>query len=335
MAAQNLNPPPAVNPPPLLQIPQRQVVIDTEHSDSLIINPRCFKVVIMQCTASVHHGVASVTLDQREMPWFHLPDSFIMSVVAAASNCPIQHLILKHHSLSDLPLNFSSPIAELPTSLSTLDLSHNCFSSLPAVVCDLVNLRELYLNNNSISQCLNSFARLKHLKALYLQNNCLKELPTGMHGLQSLEYLNIEHNELVALSSEISQLSNLKVLYANSNKIEYLPDTINELSNLQELYLSQNQLKILPEKLNGLTSLSQLQLANNRLNYLPLSFVDLKNLKSFTVSGNSLEFPPISACRAGVKGLMAFMKSNYPESCRVESERSDSGDDTPFEDIED
>ncbi len=333
MAAQN------VPPLPLLQIPHRQPMMATEQSgldSNFFVDPRCFKVVIMQCTASVHNGVASVTLDQR-IPLFHLPDSFVLSAAAAASNCPIQQLILRHHSLSDLPRSFSSPSTELPTSLSTLDLSHNCFSSLPAVVCDLVNLRELYLNNNSISLLSNSFSGLKHLKSLYLQNNCLKELPTGMDGLQSLEYLNIEHNELVTISSEISQLSNLKVLYANSNKIEYLPSSINELSNLQELYLSQNQLKMLPKKLDGLTSLSQLLLANNRLSHLPLSFVDLTNLKSFTVSGNCLKFPPLSACRAGVESLKAFMRSNYPASCNsLESEQlSDSGEETPFEDIED
>ncbi len=337
MAAQNPNPAP-MNGPPMLHIPPRQFVMNLErsdtHSDSFV-DPSFFKVVIMQCTASIHTGTASVILERRGMPWFLLPDCFVASAIAASSDCPIQQLILKHHSLSNLPLNFSSPATMLPTSLSTLDLSNNCFVSVPIVVCDLVNLQELYLSNNGIVSLPNAFSSLKHLKALYLQNNYLKKLSIGVCGLQSLVYLNVEHNELTTLSSEVSQLTNLKVLHASCNKMEYLPDSINDLSNLQELYLSQNQLKMLPDKLDGLSSLSQLQLANNQLDCLPLSFVDLKSLKSFTVSGNSLKFPPLSACRAGVEHLKTFMRSNCSSSHYCEPEHSDSGEDTPFEDIDD
>ena len=349
MAAQNANPP-QINPPPVLHIPPRQPIqANPDQSSSQpdsFVDPNCFKVVIMQCTASLHSGAASVTLDRQRRQWSSLPNTFVTSALSAASNCPIQRFILKHHKLDTLPSNFSSSTVMLPTTLITLDLSHNCFVSVPAVICNLVNLQELYLNNNKIVSIPNKLSDLVHLQSLHLQNNQLRHLPIGVCGLVSMKCLNIEQNELKTLPSEISQLINLEILHASLNELEYLPDSLTSLTNLQELHLSQNQLSDLPNKLDGLTSLCQLHLASNKLVFLPLSFVNLKSLKSFTISGNSLKFPPLSACRNGVEHLRAFMMSKYQseqwnskeDSCSVCNNLyfdSDSGEDTPFEEMGD
>lgn len=358
MAAQNVNHQnqAQLNPPPMLQIPPRPhmpgvqqqppnpgVPLALPPDGDVLIDPSCFKVVIMQCTASVHRGAASVTLDRQGGPWPFLPKVFVSSALSASSTCPIQHLILKHHNLDRLPANFSSPNTMLPSSLTTLDLSNNCFVSVPSVLCELTNLHELFLNNNKISSIPGDFSALIHLEVLNLQHNQLKELPVGVCSLSSIKILNLEHNQLETFSDEISQMKTLRVLYASFNKIEHLPISITELSNLEELYLTENQLQRLPDHLDGLSSLCQLHLANNKLSFLPLSFPNLKNLKSFTVSGNNLKFPPLSACRNGVDSLKSFMMSKY-QSARGDSRDgvstnlyfdSDSGDETPFEDIDD
>ena len=365
MAEQNMNPQnQAQYPPPMLQIPPRPhmpgiqqqppnpeaplalPLEDTSNDGDAPIDPSCFKVVIMQCTASVHRGSASVTLDRQRGPWSFLPKVFVSSALSASSTCPIQHLILKHHHLDRLPANFSSPNTMLPSSLTTLDLSNNCFVSVPSVLCELTNLQELFLNNNKILSIPGDISALIHLKVLCLQHNQLKELPVGVCAMSSIKILNLEHNQLVSFCSEISQMKTLRVLYASFNKIEFLPVSIAELSNLEELYLTENQLLRLPNHLDGLSSLCQLHLANNKLSFLPLSFVNLKNLKAFTVSGNSLKFPPLSACRNGVDSLKSFMMSKYQSErwnskddswsvCNNLYFDSDSGDETPFEDIDD
>lgn len=360
MAAQNVNVPNQVqlNPLPMLQIPprphgpgvQRQLPnslsLPQEYTPSdsdTLIDPISFKVVIMQCTAALHQGVASVTLDRQQGPWTFLPKVFVSSAVSASSSCPIQHLILKHHHLDQLPDNFSSPATMLPSSLTILDLSNNCFVSVPKVVCTLTSLSELHLNNNKIT-FIPDLSSLIHLQVLQLQYNHLEELPVGVCGLPSLRQLNVEHNQIATFPEEVGQLTTLQVLYASFNKIKCLPISMTKLSNLEELYLTQNQLERLPDRLDGWSSLCQLHIANNKLVFLPLSFINLKNLKAFTVSGNSLKFPPISACRNGVNSLKSFMESKYQSerwnstdgSCNICNNlyfESDSGDETPFEDI--
>lgn len=366
MAAQNAQPnpapplqiPPRGYPPPRHPAPANPQVLPRPPSGpgpdgSLggLIDPGWFKVVIMRCTAGLHEGAASVTLDRWQGTWHFLPNEFVESALNAASSLPIQHLILKQHKLTSLPANFAAAETLLPRSLTTLDLSFNCFTSLPPVVCQLVELRELYLRNNRISSLPDEMANLKHLQILHLQYNQLEEIPTCMCGLVDLRQLNLENNKINSIPPEVCQLSQLKELYLKSNQLKYLPDSINQLSRLEELYLTDNLLKALPSHLEGLVTLKQLHLANNRLRFLPLSIINLRELQGLTLSGNKLKFPPISACRQGISGLQKFMLECYQSSssewtspdgklCIKVSENlyydsgDDSGNETPYEDLD-
>ncbi len=357
MAAANQAPPPAQpqnqlgNRPPLLQIPPRPgaapipppggrqtpVHIPSDGNLGADIDPGYFKVVIMRCTAGVHEGAASVTLDRRQGLWPALPNEFVLSALRAASMCPIQHLILKNHSLTALPANFASPTTMLCTSLTTLDLSSNCFSSLPIPVCRLCELRELFLAHNKITALPKDVVNLKQLKTLHLQNNQLTELPVCVCRLVSLETLNIECNAVERIPVEICQMSGLQEFYAKSNRLENLPNSIAQLSNLEGLYLTDNLLKSIPDQLEGLSSLKQLHLANNKLRFLPYSFTRLTQLRGISLSGNELKYPPISACREGVASLQTYMRSRSEKYCMaVVTENpyyDDSGDETPYEDL--
>ena len=291
----------------------------------------------MRCTAGVHDGAASITLDRWQGLWSALPNEFVISALHAASMCPIQHLILRNHSLTTLPDNFASPDTMLCTSLTTLDLSSNCFRSLPIPVCQLIELQELFLTRNRITMLPSDLTSLKHLRILHLQNNCFKDLPVSVCQLSSLEILNIECNQIEMIPDEICQMSNLKELYAKSNQLDHLPNSITKLSNLEELYLTDNLLKSIPDQLDGLSSLKQLHLANNKLRFLPYSLTKLTRLRGISLSGNNLKFPPLSACRGGVASLQAYMQ-NKSEKCRKDAVSEnpyydDSGDETPYEDL--
>ena len=306
----------------------------------------------MRCTAGLHEGSATVTLDRWQGPWNKLPNEFVASASNAASNCPIQHLILKQHRLDSLPLNFASPETQLPTFLVTLDLSFNIFKSLPSVVCQLVQLNNLHLNNNQITQLPDELSNLKQLRVLHLQHNKLEALPVCCCYLESLHTLNVKDNLIKTVPEEIHHLNNLREVDAGSNQIESLPCTFAQLPKLEEAHLTDNQLKSLPCHLEGLKSLKQLYLANNKLRFLPLSFIKLK-LEGFTISGNNLKFPPLSACRNGVKNLQAYMFREYCNSsvefqmhtaqgmvdiCISDNlyydDSSDSGEETPYEDLD-
>lgn len=359
MAAANQAPqPPQPQPllgnrPPLLQLPPRPgaapipppgspqtpVHIPPDGNLGADIDPGYFKVVIMRCTAGVHEGAASVTLDRRQGLWSALPNEFVISALRAASMCPIQNLILRNHCLSTLPANFASPSTKLITSLITLDLHSNCFTSLPSPVCQLSELKELYLTQNKLTTLPKELANLKQLRILHLQNNRLTDLPVCVCQLASLEILNIECNIIETIPDEVCHLYRLKELYAKSNRLETVPSSIAKLSSLLELHLADNVLKSLPQHLDGLSSLKQLHLANNQLQFLPYSLTKLTQLSGISLSGNSLKYPPLSACRGGVASLQAYMRNKaekrdkYAVTENPYYDDDDSSDDTPYEDL--
>jgi len=369
MAAQNQpNPPPPLQipphgiprgfPPPRFPAPANPQVLPRpppgsgpDGSLGGLIDPGWFKVVIMRCTAGLHEGAASVTLDRWQGTWHFLPNEFVESALNAASSLPIQHLILKQHKLGNLPSNFAATETLLPHSLTTLDLSFNCFTTLPSVVCQLSELHELYASNNCISSLPDGMPNLKHLEVLHLQYNQLEDLPACVCHLVALTHLNLENNKIRSISPDVCQLSCLKELYLKSNQIRYLPDSINQLSKLEEFYLTDNLLRSLPLQLEGLASLKQLHLASNRLRFLPLSIINLHQLQGLTLSGNKLKFPPLSACREGLTSLRKFMLESYQSSSSdwtspdgklsinvsenlYYDSGEDSGNDTPYEDLD-
>lgn len=274
----------------------------------MLLDPNWFRVIIMKCTSNVHEGTASVTLDHWQGTWRFLPNEFVASARHASSGLQIKHLILKQHHISQLPANFAALQTGLSTSLSTLDLSHNHFSILPSVVCELRELKELHLDHNQISHIPEQISNLTKLESLYLQVNKLQSLPVCVCHLTALRSLNAEDNLIEVVPPEICQLKQLKTLYLKSNRLTHLPQRITELPNLEELHLSNNRLTDI--HLDGLKSLRQLHLAYNNLRFLPFSIVNI-NLQGLTVSHNPLKFPPMSACRRGMQALKTYMIEKY------------------------
>lgn len=274
----------------------------------MLLDHNWFHVIIMKCTSSIHEGTASVTLNRWHGTWRFLPNEFVESARHASSGLQIKTLILKHHYLTHLPANFAAPQTGLSISLSTLDLSHNHFSIVPTVLCELRELRDLRLDHNQISYIPEQMSNLTKLESLYLQVNKLQLLPVSVCHLTALGLLNAEDNLIEVIPSEICQLKQLRTLHLKCNRLTHLPQKITELPNLEELHLSNN--KLTDVQLEGLQSLRQLHLAHNNLRFLPFSIVNI-NLQGLTVSHNPLKFPPMSACRRGVAALKAYMLEKY------------------------
>ncbi len=267
------------NPPALVHPGNPPAVLPPDGNLGSNMDVTWFRVIVMRCTAGLHEGAASVTLDRVQGAWHFLPNEFVESALQASSRLPIQHLILKRHMLCALPANLASPSTLLPHSLTMLDLSFNSFDSLPPVVCQLVNLQKLFANNNNISELPVDLPNLTLLEELHLHHNQMTALPVSVCGVVSLTTLNLENNDITAVPSEISKLSVLRLLYLRSNELQFLPDSIQELSRLEELHLTCNALERLPNHLEGLSSLKQLHLAHNKLRSLPMSITYLQNLQ--------------------------------------------------------
>ncbi|KAK7315128.1 hypothetical protein VNO77_33660 [Canavalia gladiata] len=185
------------------------------------------------------------------------------------------HFIL---SLRPFKFNFS-------TSLSTLDLSENTFTSsmifewVSNVTSNLVelDLSYNYLEGSTINHFgieMNSFMNICTLHSLNLAGNNLNEdLPSILHNLSdgcvrdSLQELDLSYNQIIGSLPDISVFSSLKTLHLSYNKLNGKILEGSKLpSQLESLSISSNSLEGgVPKSLGSSCSLTSLYLSYNSL----------------------------------------------------------------------
>uniref|UniRef100_A0A3Q2DKJ9 PX domain-containing protein n=1 Tax=Cyprinodon variegatus TaxID=28743 RepID=A0A3Q2DKJ9_CYPVA len=115
--------------------------------------------------------------------------------------------------------------------LTTLDMSHNCISTIDDSVVRRLRLNHLYnlvhvdLSYNSLRSLEAAHTRLGNIKTLSLAGNQLEKL-TGLSKLYSLVNLDLSHNQLAQLEEirNIGALPCLEKLNLSSNPICIIPD---------------------------------------------------------------------------------------------------------------
>ncbi|BBI17979.1 leucine-rich repeat domain-containing protein [Neochlamydia sp. S13] len=117
-------------------------------------------------------------------------------------------------------------IAENCGNIVDLDLSRVGLTYLPPEICQLSQLRTLFINKNQLTS-----------------------LPAEIGQLSELRELHLSQNQLTALPAKIGRLSRLKELCLNQNQLTSLPAEIGQLSRLTKLELAENPLKDIAEKI--------------------------------------------------------------------------------------
>ncbi|KAM3620389.1 uncharacterized protein V6R79_022410 [Siganus canaliculatus] len=140
----------------------------------------------------------------------------------------------------------------LPRSLYRLHLKSNKLEKIPAgTFYNLPNLRELYLQNN-------------HLSNEGMDNETFSQL-------SSLEYLDLSNNNLSVVPKSLPR--NLVLLHLEKNSIRSIPaDALTSIRNLEYLLLHNNKLRsrsIHPAAFQGLKKLHTLHMYNNLLERVP------------------------------------------------------------------
>lgn len=101
---------------------------------------------------------------------------------------------------------------------STLDLSGQGLTEVPAYVFDRLDIVELDLSDNSLSGALQAEVRhLQNLKVLDLSGNNFTGVPAEVGQLSDLEVLDLSNNQLTGLPNEIGNLAKLRVLDVSGN----------------------------------------------------------------------------------------------------------------------
>ncbi|XP_076238365.1 leucine-rich repeat-containing protein 58 [Calliopsis andreniformis] len=151
--------------------------------------------------------------------------------------------------------------------LSCLVAKHNnlCNGSLPKSFENLVNLRELNLSGNRLTDFPEQVLDLTELKYLYLGGNHISEISKDVWKLQRLHVLSMGGNRLTEVPSTLGQLKSLQALVLCDNMLESLPSSIANLTNLKSLLLHKNRLRTLPTEIITLKCLTELSLRDNPL----------------------------------------------------------------------
>ncbi|WP_028862641.1 leucine-rich repeat domain-containing protein [Psychromonas aquimarina] len=145
-----------------------------------------------------------------------------------------------------------------------ITMSGSNLKAFPTVICNVGNLRQLNLGNNSIEiipPCLSKHSTT--LTQLNLSGNSIKILPEEIGNLKALSVLDLRQNSLGSLPDEIGELIYLESLYLSHNPIKTFPMSMSKLIYLEYLDLSYTQIEIIPDFLPYLVSLKTLDLGGN------------------------------------------------------------------------
>ncbi|TYZ62515.1 hypothetical protein PybrP1_008725 [[Pythium] brassicae (nom. inval.)] len=163
--------------------------------------------------------------------------------------------------------------------LQKVDLSYNEITELPAEIQELAYVSSFKMRHNQLRQLPEAnllegvlsegLSRLVNLRDLALDGNKLTQLPDSLHVLENLEALKLENNQLRSLPPQIGKLRRLHTLTAHSNQLTALPESLGLLSNLSTLDLHKNSLASVGDSFVRLASLRFLDLHQNRLEVFP------------------------------------------------------------------
>jgi hypothetical protein len=141
-----------------------------------------------------------------------------------------------------------APVCEM-RALTELYLEGNRILALPSAFSGLVALETLNLSDNPLGSAatLSLLGRLPKLRWLMMWNCFTGALPPSIGELRAIEFLSLAHNDLAALPPELGNLSTLTELSLSHNSIVRLPDRIADLKELKWLFVDHN-----PTDLDGL-----------------------------------------------------------------------------------
>ncbi len=127
---------------------------------------------------------------------------------------------------------------EQMTGIDTLSAGGNAIESIDAIR-DFGYLEKVDLSDNKLKDISALEKSRISIKELYLENNHISDM-TSLNGLRSLEVLCIDNNELDDLSF-LDESDELKMLSACNNNIRSIESVLNK-PGLRELYLSDNEI---------------------------------------------------------------------------------------------
>uniref|UniRef100_A0A3B4ARK6 Leucine-rich repeat-containing protein 7 n=1 Tax=Periophthalmus magnuspinnatus TaxID=409849 RepID=A0A3B4ARK6_9GOBI len=226
-----------------------------------------------------------------------MPDNDLSNLpTTIASLVNLKELDISKNGIQEFPDNI-----KCCKGLSVVEASVNPITKLPEGFTQLLNLTQLFLNDAFLEYLPANFVleQIHNLKELWMDNNSLQNIPGSIGKLRQLRYLDLAKNRIESLDSDISGCETLEDLLLSSNMLQQLPDSIGMLKKLTTLKVDDNQLTSLPNSIGSLSLLEELDCSCNELESLPPTVGYLHSLRTFAADENFLTELPreIGNCR--------------------------------------
>ena len=121
---------------------------------------------------------------------------------------------------------------------TTLRLTGFGLAAVPAELCSLTQLEELFLDKNALVSLPDALCAATRLEVLSVRDNLLERLPAGMGALARLRVLDAENNRLTCLP-DLAATTELKI---GGNLLSALPASLGALP-LEKLFVADNDLR--------------------------------------------------------------------------------------------
>jgi len=184
--------------------------------------------------------------------------------------------------------------------LEVLDLAECNLKELPADVCALATLQDLYLARNPLDKLPPELAQLGHLRYLNLDGARLAAVPDVVAKLPSLKWLRLSENQLTDLPPALAALKDLRRLYVRRNKLAAVPEVVKEWPLVEDLAFDQNSIEDVPQWLTALPKLRNVSFAGCRVKKLPDDLSGWKRLSTLVLSGCPIPETEMKRIRAAL-----------------------------------
>ena len=165
----------------------------------------------------------------------------------------------------------------------------------------------LSLSGEMISKVPQTVTGLVNLKELDLSSNLLTDLPNSLGRMKALQILTLTWNKLSALPDTISQLTELRELYLGFNNFKNIPECVGSLRKLVTLEANDNCIRKLNQSIGQLIRLKRLQIQFNDIQVLDHRISHCEDLTDINVMGNPLVSPPLTIIMNGSTAMREYV----------------------------
>uniref|UniRef100_A0A7E5A1C4 TIR domain-containing protein n=1 Tax=Panagrellus redivivus TaxID=6233 RepID=A0A7E5A1C4_PANRE len=199
----------------------------------------------------------------------------------------LRTLRMNNGSLTHFP---TLALKSLNKTLLTLDLSHNLFTDIAAILLPGSHLKKLDLSYNLIASVrIPSFWNMSALVELKLNNNKITELVTW-NSMATLKVLDLRGNDIRKISNNFfKSVEAVEMLDVSSNSIVEIPD-VSMMKSLANINLDNNNIHSLGEGLFDKNSkLKTVSCRNNRISHISKdTFSTVSGIKLLFLNNNTI-----------------------------------------------